>query len=304
MNLAPITLFVYNRYIHTRKTVEALQKNDLARDSELYIFADGPKNSVDEARVQEVRTYLKTIKGFKKIYYFDRATNFGLAKSVISGVTEVINKFGKVIVVEDDIVTSANFLRYMNDAINFYQDNKQIFSISGYLLPCKIPKWYKYDVLLFPRPSTWGWGTWKDRWDLVDWEVKDYQEFLRNKVLQKKFCQGGDDLVDMLKRQMEGKIDSWGIRWSYTHLKNDVYALYPVVSKVFNIGNDGTGVHCGTSARYNVEIDDGKKSICFVSDIKPNLKIIFVVKGIFHRNIFKKAKSLIKKICVKLKLIN
>lgn len=301
MKLAPVILFVYNRPLHTKKTVNALLKNSLAKNSELFIFSDGPKKESAVEGVKKVRSCIKTIKGFKKVNIIEREKNFGLANSIITGVTEVINKYGRAIILEDDLITAKNFLSYMNQALEFYLEDKRIFSIAGYNYPIEIPEEYFYDVYLTYRCCSWGWATWKDRWVKADWEVKDYHNFLKCECAQKKFDRGGDDLTDMLKLQMKGKIDSWAIRWCYAHYKNNAFSLQPVRSKVFNIGFDGTGTHHVLGFDKAV-LDSGKDKFLFKKDIqidpdiisnfskhfKNNWKIkaIKIIKYIFKRNIF------------------
>ena len=256
MNLAPIILFVYNRPEHTKKTVDALKVNQLASDSLLYIYSDGNKNQKDKNSVEEVRKYISSISGFKEVKITLREKNIGLADSVISGVTEIINQYEKAIVLEDDIVTSPYFLKFMNEALEFYKDDKRIHSISGYNFPIKIPKSYQNKIYLSPRPSSWGWATWKNRWGKVDWKICDYDEFVNNKERIKKFNQGGDDLTRMLKKQMSGKINSWAIRWAYAHYQGKGYCLFPVSSFVKNIGADSSGVHTKKTNRFSVNAND------------------------------------------------
>ena len=259
---APIILFVYNRPWHTQQTVEALQKNDLALESDLYIFADGPKKDATEEqkeKIQQVRKYIHNISGFKSVTIFEKEKNCGLANSVIAGVTEVINKFGKVIVVEDDIVTSRYFLKFMNEALDFFENDERIFSVSGYTYPVatmKIPKSYQQNIYLSYRHGSWGWGTWKHRWESVDWEVADFDEFLNNQNLQKTFNRGGADMGGMLKDQMEGKIDSWAIRFDYSLFKNNSFCVRPVKSLVNNVGLDNSGTHTGKNEKLENELDN------------------------------------------------
>ncbi|HMN49259.1 MAG TPA: glycosyltransferase [Ignavibacteriaceae bacterium] len=254
MNLAPIILFVYNRPEHTKKTIDALKLNQLASDSLIFIFSDGNKNENDRKAVEEVRNYIVTISGFKDVKITLRDKNLGLADSVISGVTEVIEKFGKAIVLEDDIVTSPYFLKFMNEALDFYEKDKRIYSISGYNFPIKIPKSYQHKIYISPRPSSWGWATWKDRWGKVDWIISDYDQFLSNKKEIKKFNLGGDDLTRMLKKQMSGKINSWAIRWTYAHYKGKGYCLFPLKSFAKNIGADRSGIHTRKTNKFNVDV--------------------------------------------------
>jgi hypothetical protein len=285
--LSPILLFVYNRPEHTQKTINALKKNILAEESKLFIFSDGAKNLKDEQNVKEVRNIINAIDGFKKIEIFESRTNKGLANSIIDGVTKIINEYTKVIVLEDDLITSKNFLRYMNRALDFYEENKKIWSISGYNLPIDIPNDYKYDVYLAYRAASWGWATWKDRWDKIDWEIKDFDQFTNDKSKQKKFNRGGIDMTRMLKNQMNGKIDSWAIRWCYNQFAEDSYTIYPVKSKVQNIGMDGSGVHCGASDKHEVSLDLGDYKVEFVNNLELNKNILHNFKKHYAPNTFK-----------------
>lgn len=280
--LSPIILFVYNRPWHTEQTVEALKKNELASESDLFIFSDGPKIENDE-NVRKVREYIKTVDGFKSVKIIEREKNLGLANSVIAGVTEIVNKFGKVIVLEDDLVTSKYFLKFMNEALEFFKDREDIFSISGYSYPpsiMKIPGFYKHDVYLSYRFGSWGWASWIDRWNKVDWEIKDYEQFKKDNKMNADFNRGGSDMSDMLISQMEGKIDSWAIRFDYAHFKNNCYNIRPVKSLVKNIGFDGSGVHCGTADIFN---DDMKNDFLpMLEDIKLNKNVIKSFYNVFQ----------------------
>lgn len=253
MRLAPIILFVYNRPEHTLKTLSALQKNELASQSELYIFSDGSKNESDKELVNTVRKIISTCSGFKNITIHSQEINKGLANSIISGVTEIITIHERVIVLEDDIITEPSFLSFCNNALSFYEDKKDIFSISGYSFPIEIPNNYPNDIYTARRASSWGWCTWKDRWLLNDWEMKDFDTFILNPVAIKEFNKGGVDLTNMLQKQMLGKINSWAIRWCYTHFKNNAVCLYPTVSLVDNIGNDNSGTHSPGLSKYNAK---------------------------------------------------
>ncbi len=292
MTPSPITLFVYNRPIHTKKTVQALLKNKLASKSILYIYSDYPKKEEHIKDVKKVREYIHTIKGFKEIHIIERKQNYGLAKSIIEGVTEVINKHGRVIVLEDDLITSHMFLTFMNNMLETYEKEKKIYSITGYNHPSKlmkIPKEYKYDIYFSPRAGSWGWATWKDRWDKADWEVKDYKEFKNNKQLQKEFNKGGDDMTDMLINQMEGKLDSWAIRWCYTLFKNNAYCIYPTRSYVDNIGMDGSGVHCGKSGKYDNDVFvTSEKQLKLPPDVIFDDKILNEFRSVYKEKVFRK----------------
>jgi len=285
MDLTPIVLFIFNRPWHTKKTIEALQKNILASESNLFVFSDGPKTVADGPKVKEVRDYIRTINGFKSLSIIERDRNFGLAESIITGVTEVVNQYGKIIVMEDDLISSRNFLKFMNQALTTYKDQNEIFSVTGYNFLPKIPVGYKEQVFLSYRPSSWGWGTWADRWNKADWEVKDFDAFMKNKNDHVRFNRGGDDLTGMLVKQMKGEIDSWGIRWCYTHYKHSAYCIVPVTSKIKNIGFDNSGTHCGASGRYDVPLDDCTVEIELSRDIHINEDIVNAVAN-FHPKTF------------------
>lgn len=255
MTLAPVVLFVFNRPRHTQRTIESLKGNLLAAETELCVFSDGPRSKNDEAEVEAVRAIIDAVDGFKNVTVHSKTVNRGLAGSVIEGVSDVIRKYGKVIVVEDDLQFSPHFLNYMNEALVRYQDDQRIFSIGGYSPHLELPAGYEADSYLSYRCCTWGWATWGDRWEKVDWEVQDFDGFCKDQDRISRFNRGGDDMFQILKLQMAGKISSWGICWDYAHFKNDAYCFRPVNSIVGNTGNDGTGVHCGATGKFDVTIN-------------------------------------------------
>lgn len=259
MKWAPIVLFAYDRPGHTRRTLEALAANGGAAESDLVIYSDGPKEPGNADSVRAVREYLKTVNGFKSVDVVERERNLGLANSVIAGVTEVLSGSRSVVVMEDDLLTTRNFLAFVNSALAVYEQRSDVFSVTGYNYPLRIPPSYREDAYLSYRSSSWGWGTWADRWSQVDWSVSDYPEFRRDPRAQELFRRGGDDLRQMLDMQMAGELDSWSIRFDYAHYKHDAFCVHPVVSKVQNIGFDGSGVHCGDSDDYDVELDPGDR---------------------------------------------
>ena len=260
MNFAPICLFTYQRLSCTIKTIKALQKNELANQSDLYIFSDGAADSNSENKVQEVRKYLDKVNGFKNIYIIHQAQNKGLAQSIIDGVSKIIHEQGKVIVIEDDIVTTPNFLTFINNALTFYENEHKVFSVGGYTIPIKWPAGGSFDVYFAPRTTSWGWASWKDRWETVDWNVSDYSSFKDNKSARAAFNLGGSDLSAMLDRQMNHELDSWMIRWCYQQFKNNQCTVFPTVSKVRNIGFGPDATHTKFYDRYRSELDDTNKN--------------------------------------------
>ena len=286
--LAPIVLFVYNRPSHTKKAIEALKNNELAGESDLFIFSDGAKSENNAQRVDEVRAYIKTIKGFGGVEVTEREKNFGLAHSILSGVNHVSSLYDRVIVLEDDVITAHSFLTFMNNALEFYQTNKSIFSVSGYPYSIKIPGSYKKDVFISYRASSWGWGTWKDRWEKVDWEVKDFSSFIKDKKAQKLFNRAGEDVTPMLKAQIWGEIDSWAIRWTYSHSKHNAYCLLPIIPLCKNIGTDSSGTHSATSQRFDVNINNNRNIIKLTNDLKFDDEIILRIRKLAKLSLFRK----------------
>lgn len=256
---APIVLFAYKRPAELKVTVQALRANYLASESDLYIFVDAPKRSTDASKVAEVHQILDELTGFRSIYRDYAKTNIGCADSIIRGISYVLERHPTAIVVEDDIVTSPNFLDYMNQCLRHYADKPKVYSISGYTMPFQRPPGYASDVYFIPRHSPWGWATWADRWHAVDWAMTDYPAFTTDRQQQKAFNQGGSDLVQMLRDQMEGRADAWDIRFCYNRFKADALSVYPLVSKVQNIGFGEEATHTNIYNRYKTPLDDGSK---------------------------------------------
>lgn len=296
--VAPVILFVYARPDHTAETLMTLKKNTLAPQTDLFIFSDAPKNEKAAPGVAAVRELIRKVNGFKRVEIVERETNWGLAKSIITGVSEVIDAYGKAIVMEDDLVSSPHLLTFMNDALDFYQDQPRIFSISAFNYPkhtMPIPADYTHDVFLSYRNSSWGWATWKDRWKQADWEMKEYDRFLRDRKLRKAFSRGGEDLVDILNAQMEGKVDSWWIRWEYTHFRKDAYAVYPIYSYVNNIGLDGSGTHCEEDQEVFNDLALAPEKVNFPPQLEINEDIIQAYLDIVKYSTSFKIKRAIKK---------
>lgn len=260
MPLAPICLFVYARLSETRATVSALQANALSKNSDLHVFSDAARAG-KENEVQAVRDYLRKIEGFRSVTIHEASANQGLARSIIQGVSEILASHGKVIVLEDDIVTSTNFLTFMNQALEFYRDKAKVFGISGFTYPMEALASHPHDCAFGYRCYSWGWATWSDRWKLVDWDVRDFSTFRTRKDLQKLFDRGGSDLSPMLFKQMLGKIDSWMIRWVYCQFQQGLLDVYPRISKTRNIGFGDGATHTDCSEiRYLTLLDPGEQT--------------------------------------------
>lgn len=254
MSKAPVVLFIYNRLEKAKNCLQALEKNGDCNQTDLYIYADGAKRTEDREKVQKVRSFIKNEyipkSKFLNVYLVESDFNKGLANSIIDGVTEVINQYGKVIVVEDDLIVSTDFLNYMNGALDFYEDVLKVGSISAYTYPIKELKYYKKDVYFLRKGECWGWGTWQNRWQNVDWKVSTFEEYKVNKKMRKEFNSIGYGLDSMLCSYMEGLLDTWAVRWCYHLYRNGLLTVYPTVSRTSNEGFDGTGEHCDVTGRF------------------------------------------------------
>lgn len=298
-NFAPIVLFTYKRLNTLRLTIDALRNNYYAKDSDLIIFSDAAKYENDSKSIIEVRKYLKTIHGFKSIEIYEANENKGLANSVIDGVSKVFENNESIIVLEDDLVTTPNFLTFMNQAIEEFKYEKKVFSICGYSFDLAVVG-YPIDSYFLNRSWPWGWASWKDRWQEIDWSIQDYDSFKIDKKRRKQFSALGSDVNTMLDKQMNGQIDSWAIRWTFHQFKTSKISLFPVKSLISNAGFDQYATHTtGSQNRYIPKLDDGKKTnFLFPNDrtINPQYQKKFNKKmGIISR-IKSKIESLLQKI--------
>jgi len=293
--LAPIVLFTYNRIEHTKQTIEALKKNNLAKQSILYIFSDATKNEKDRKKVEDVRNYIKTITGFKVVNIIEREFNYGVADNLIDAITEVINKHKKVIMIEDDDLTSKYFLEYMNDALNLYKDDERVFEISPYLYPTKekLP-----ETFFLPLINSWGFGTWKRAWNYFEKDGTKLLSEIKRRGLGKKFdINGTYPYLKMLRYQVQGKNDSWAIRMYASFFLKEGLVLYPKESLVRNIGFDDTGTHGNKTEMFNTSLSDSKIKVEKISveinnEAYQALQNYF--KSIFFKRFFNKLRRILK----------
>lgn len=261
--LAPICLFTYNRLEETKQTIAALQKNNLAAQSELFIFSDGGKDKNAQEKVQEVREFLKTISGFKKIEIIEAPENKGLANSIIAGVTQIVNIYDKVIVLEDDLITAPNFLDFMNQALQFYSKKNEVYAINGYsslVEHLSLDSFYSHS-----RSFPWGWATWRDRWHLEFFDKNNIQTILNNntKLLKKFKSNCGEDASKMLVETLKGSISSWYIRWVFHNYLLGKTSVFPVTSKVQNIGDNEAATHYSGGISAYLCLQDNTNNIVF-----------------------------------------
>lgn len=261
MSVAPIVMFVYNRADHFKQTYEALSKCIGAEESVLYIFSDGAKTEKDISKVNEVRMTLKDVAKearFQKVHIVESETNRGLAASVIAGVTQVLAEYGRLIVVEDDCMPSPYFLSFMNLCLQEYEEKRKVGAIAGFAPPISFPESFHEDVYFAYRSCSWGWATWKDRWDGVDWELKEVSDFYKNPALIQKLNANGMDRFIRLHRQTQGNGSSWSVRFGAHLVKNDQLTVYPRYSYIQNIGCDASGVHSQAKDAEKMRVDLSK----------------------------------------------
>lgn len=252
-NFAPIALFVYNRPEHTRRTIKFLQQNLLAEESRLYIFSDAAKNPNNQSLVEEVREIIHSVEGFKHVELIERKNNLGLANSIIDGVSRLVKEYGKVIVFEDDLISSMYTLQYFNDALIRYQDEEKVMHIGAYMYPLKeenLPETFFYRAA-----TSWGWATWDRAWKNFEPDIDLIISRFDN---EKKHRFSIDGTMNFWKQILEfksGKNNSWAIRWYASIFLKGGLTLNPSKSLINNIGHDGTGIHSGMNDIYHVIIN-------------------------------------------------
>lgn len=249
---APVALFVYNRPWHTRKTVEALLMNAEASATPLFVYSDAAKNELAASGVAEVRAYLHTIQGFFSVQIVEREVNYGLARSITNGVSALCSEYGRVIVLEDDLLTSPDFLRFMNQGLSLYEDDTSVASIHGYAYPIiggrEAPETY-----FLRGADCWGWATWDRAWRHFEPDGAKLLESIKCQKLSYRFdFDGNSSYMRMLRNQIKGWNDSWAIRWHASAFLDNMLTLYPRESLVTNIGFDDSGTHCGTADYFSV----------------------------------------------------
>ena len=268
MSYAPILLFVYNRPEHTRRCIESLLKNSLASESNLFIYADGAKDSTQQEAVNEVRNYIRSIQGFTQITLMERSENWGLARNIINGVTTQVNRYGKVIVLEDDLVVAPYFLQFMNDALEVYKNEPRV----GHIQACDFTQDSSLPAtFLIKWTGSWGWATWDRAWKHFNPNGNELLQELEERKLTHVFDFNGKyGFTRMLRRQIEGKNNSWAIRWNASLFLKDILSLNVGRSLVQNEGFDGSGTNCGGGGLYASHLYLQSLPITPISPIEEN----------------------------------
>lgn len=255
--MTPVVLVAYNRPEALRKALEALAANDFAAGTDLYVRIDGPKGPADAEKVDAVRAVAREAKGFRSVEVTCAPENRGLAASVIAGVERVLEVSDTVIVVEDDLLVHPAFLAYMNQALARYASEPEVFSVCGYTNRVTVPEGYGFDAYFGPRSSSWGWGTWRDRWQSVDWNPTPASLQKNARAFNR---WGGSDCAKMLRDWMEGRNQSWAIRFCYSQFIQRKASLFPVRSLVDpSAGFEGDGTNCHKYSRFKFDMAAAEK---------------------------------------------
>lgn len=300
---APIILFAFNRPIHTQKTIDALKMNLESAESELFVFIDGSRGERDLNAVSKVKDIAYNISGFKKVYISEATSNRGLASSIIGGVSKVIKEKGRAIILEDDMVVSPYFLQFMNDALRVYENEEKIISINAYLPPVSVQN-LKEDVFCLKGADCWGWATWSRGWELFNSDGK----FLINEIKKLKLVDefnfaGTYPYVQMLQDQIDGKNNSWAIRWQASAFVHNKFSIYPKESLLLNIGHDGSGSHSGTTSLYEVPLAKRPLQVNPIEVIENNHEMLIEFQKYYSKiapSFLDRLKSKIKKLSKKL----
>lgn len=278
---APIILFVYNRPEHVQRAVESLRANCMAADSELFIFSDAPKTEADAGKVALVRAYIHKIEGFRKVHIVERDRNWGLANSVIDGVTTIVNRYGRVIVLEDDLVVAPHFLEFMNDALETYKDEPRV----GHIQACDFTNDPSLpDTFLIKFTGSWGWATWDRAWQHFNPNGSRLLHELERRDLTHRFdFNGRYGFTRMLRRQIAGRNNSWAIRWNASLFLDDILSLNVGRSLVSNEGFDGSGTNCGGGNLYASTLCMDRLPVEKISPIEENLEARKAVERYYAR---------------------
>ena len=277
---APIALFVYNRPDHTLETLDHLKKNDLAAESDLFIFSDGPRSQKDEDAINEVRKIARQVTGFKTVKVVEREHNMGLAKSIINGVTELVDTYGHVIVFEDDLVSSPYTLKYFNEALERYRYDDKVMHISSYIFPidnADLP-----ETFLFRAALSWGWATWARAWRNFEPDVDKLIVQFDDEKIKQFSIEGTMNFWKQMQDFKAGKNNSWAIRWYASVFLNGGLTLNPSRSLVHNIGHDGSGTHSNIENMYGTQI--AQNPITYFPDVLEEDKKAYEVIKYFLSN--------------------
>ena len=280
--LAPILLFVYNRPQHTRRLLDSLLANDECRLSSLYVYSDGARDEASASAVAEVRAIVHSVTGFARIEVIEREKNMGLAANVIDGVTTQVRAHGRVIVLEDDLVLSPFFLRFMNDALSVYADEPRV----GHIQACDFTGDPSLsDTFLIKFTGSWGWATWERAWCHFNPDGKQLLARLEQTRQTRRFdFNGAYRFTRMLRRQIAGKNNSWAIRWNASLFVDNILSLNVGRSLVANVGFDGSGTNCGGGNLYASNLAQHPIEVVKITPIEENMEARRRFERYYRRN--------------------
>lgn len=299
--LAPILISVYTRRESFLKCIESLKKSTLASKSILYIVSDYAYKEEDKIVIDKIRKDIEKIEGFKQVISINRTENLGAFLSINKAIEEVLEKHEKIIFLEDDIRTSPYFLEYMNNSLERFKNNPKIFSISGYNFPIQnLSFMLKEDIFIWGRYCPWGIGTWKDKWEKIDWNLKEYPNFIKNKEKVKKFNKIEPNCIIMLEKDREGIVKATDARICFHMFQNNLYTIYPRKTLTVNRGHDGNGEHCGVNKKYFLQELNEDFDPVLIDNLEEN-KEVYRMMYKFHCSFLI---QIVKPILKKIKLFN
>lgn len=282
-NVAPIALFVYNRPEHTRRTIKFLQQNQLAEESRLFIFSDAAAGSAEEKNVEQVRELIRSVSGFKKVEIIKRSKNLGLAASIIDGVSRLVTQYGKIIVFEDDLISSPYTLQYFNDALRRYETEERVMHIGAYMYPLQNDKTGGNvnclpETFFYRAATSWGWATWQRAWNQFEPDIDKLMNQFNSRMIHDFSIENNMNFWKQMKEFKAGENNSWAIRWYASIFLQGGLTLNPAESLVNNIGHDGSGVHSGTNDMYNVVINHRPITV-FPDKVEENKEAYLCIKN-------------------------
>lgn len=303
MNYAPILISIYDRKKHLIRLIKSLQKNVEAKETDLFIVSDAAYTHGHKQIVSDVRDYVKQIDGFKNVELIAREENMGPHNSILAAINYVFEKNDRLIFLEDDNFVSENFLAYLNEGLEFYKNHYSILSISGYNYPISIKNPSSKRSYFFPAYSAWGVGMWRERWKAINQEINFYKIGIEVKKERKQIKKKlGENAYGSISNMCRRQVYLGDVIWRYHCYKNNMVSVFPEISKVRNHGHDGLGIHGGVTDRFvNQKIDDNSKIFHFENEIIYNDEIYKSVLKYFSVPLYKKAKSFLKQVYLKIK---
>jgi glycosyltransferase involved in cell wall biosynthesis len=254
-----IGVFCYNRAAKLKQCIDALLKNPECPQMDIIFFSDGYKGEKDKAGVLETRDYINAMTGFKSVTRHFREKNLSTGPNFETGLKYLSQNYDEFIIVEDDLIVSPNYIKYLLDGLTYYRADHSIFCITAYVYPVNVNA-YLYDTIVYKRFCSYGWAGWGDRFKAVVWDKSGLQNLLDNAPgFKKRLNAEGYDLVRMLRKQISGAISTWDVQMQVHVAENRLKVIYPILSKVNNIGFDEESTNTFGINYLVTPIDDGNK---------------------------------------------